>query len=275
MGNWQWALGNNMKIYMMTDLEGVAGVASFEPDTYGDGKYYEHSKHLLTQEVNAAVDGLLEAGATDVIVGDWHGPGGILFEELHPAARLMHGRPLGTRGALDAAVADCDACIIVGQHAMAGTADGNLNHTQNSRSIEYYKLNGRPIGEMAQFALYQGAMGQPMIFLTGDEAACREAQELVPGITTVAVKKGLGRNSALSLSAFEARRRIREGARRAIEHHKDSPIATLVWPGPFVLEKRFFHSDTADAAMRHPWAERVDSLTVRYRHDDIRQIINV
>ena len=83
-----------MKVIMMTDLEGVAGVVSFTAQSYGEAKYYEGAKKLLTAEVNAAVDGLLSAGATDILVNDGHGPGGIVFEELHRAAKLMHGRPL-------------------------------------------------------------------------------------------------------------------------------------------------------------------------------------
>ena len=169
-------------------------------------------------------------------------------------------------------VKDYDVCMILGLHAMAGTVDGNLSHTQSSRTIDCIRLNGKPIGELAQIALYQGAMGQPVIFVTGDEAACREAEELIPGITTVAVKKGLGRNSAISLSAVEARRRIREGTGRAVERQKRQPIPPLVWEGPYVLEKRFFHTDTADAATQSG-AERVDSQTVRFQSDHVMDVI--
>ena len=108
-----------------------------------------------------------------------------------------------------------------------------------------------------------------MIYLTGDEAACKEAEELIPGITTAAVKQGLGRNCAISLPAVEARRRICEAAKEAIRRQTKTPIAPLVWAGPFVLEKRFFHTDVADRA----GGERVDSQTVRYRADDILEII--
>ena len=83
-----------MKVLMMTDLEGVAGVVTFEQDSDPTGQYYETAKRLLTAEVNAAVDGLMEAGAEEVLVLDMHGPGGIWFEDLHPQAKPTHGRPL-------------------------------------------------------------------------------------------------------------------------------------------------------------------------------------
>ena len=258
---------------MGTDLEGVAGVVSFPDQAYSDGRYYEAAKKLLTAEINAAVEGLVSAGIEDVLVSDGHGPGAIYFEDLHPAVRLIHGRPPAPREVRDPHIAECDACVMIGQHAMAGKATASMNHTQSSRSVDYYKLNDRPIGEIAQFALYQGALGLPLIFLSGDDAACREAEELIPGIATVAVKQGLSRGSAISLAASESRRRIGEGTARAVEKHRQNPLSPLVWTKPFVLEKRYFTSQDADLAAGQPGAERVDSQTVRCRGDDIRQII--
>jgi D-amino peptidase len=262
-----------MKVYMGTDLEGVAGVVSFAEQSYPDGRYHDAAKKLLTAEVNAAIEGLLAAAVEEVLVSDGHGPGAIWFEDLHPAARLLHGRPLAPRAMRDPIVAGYDACVMIGQHAMAGVATGNQSHTQSSRTIDCYTLNGHPIGEIAQFALYHGALGLPLIFLSGDEAACHEVEELIPGITTVAVKRGLSRGSAISLSAVEARRRIREGIQRAVERQRQDPLPPLRWEGPFVLEKRFFFTHVADAAAGQPGVERVDGQTVRYYGDDILELI--
>ncbi|MGI6206998.1 MAG: M55 family metallopeptidase [Anaerolineae bacterium] len=262
-----------MNVYIMTDVEGCAGVVGFETQTYGDAKYYEQTKRIATAEVNAAVDALVAQGITDILVGDYHGPGGLSWEHLHPAAKLLHGRPLAPRDVIDAVTRQYEVAMIIGQHALAGTVDGTLNHTQSSRAVDYYRLNGRPIGEIAQFALYQGALGQPVIFLSGDEAACREAEELIPGITTVAVKKGLSRQSAISLSQQEAHRRIREGVAQAIAKQRDNPLPPFTLPGPYELEVRFFHTDTVDGLMRRPGIERVDSQTVRKRSDNILDVI--
>jgi D-amino peptidase len=260
-------------VFMVTDLEGVAGVVSFADQSAPDGRYYDAAKRLATAEINAAVEGMLAAGVEDILIWDGHGAGGIVFDELHPAAKLLHGRPMPPWSRLDAVFRRYEAVVMIGQHAMAGTLTGNQNHTQSSSTIDTYKLNGRPIGETAQIALYFGALGLPLIFLSGDADACREAEALVPGISTVAVKEGVGRGAAISLSAVEARRRIREGIKRAIEQQQVNPIPALIWPGPYVLEKRFFHTDVADAAAAQPGAERVDSQTVRLRGEDIREII--
>jgi D-amino peptidase len=262
-----------MKVYVMTDLEGVAGVVSFESQAYPTGKYYEEAKKLLTAEVNAAVAAMVEWGVEDVLIEDGHGSGGICYPDLHEAAKLLHGRPQAEPRVRDAIVEGYDVMMIIGQHAMAGGATANLNHTQSSLTIEYIKLNGRPIGEIAQSALYDGALGLPLIFLSGDEAACREAEELVEGVTTAAVKKGTGRNCAVSLSVAESHRLIREGVTEALRKQTAEPIPPLAWEPPFVLEKRFFHTDAADRYAQQPGYERADSLTVRYRGDDIRDVV--
>jgi D-amino peptidase len=262
-----------MKVFVATDLEGVSGVTSFLDETYPTGKYYEQVKRLLTAELNAAVEGLLEAGASDILAFDGHGPGGIIFEEIHPALKLMHGRPLAPLSVRNEIIKTYDVCMMLGQHAMAGTIDGTLNHTQSSQTIDSFKLNGKPIGEIAQFALHCGALGLPMFCLTGDEAACREVRELIPGISTVAVKKGLSRNSAISLAPEEARRRIREGVKNALVKQIKSPIKPLVWSGPFMLEKKYYHSTTADSYDGVPNATRIDSQTVQIKADKILDII--
>lgn len=262
-----------MKVFMVTDMEGVAGVVSFTQQSYPDGKYYEQAKKLETAEVNAAAEGLLEAGVEDILVWDGHGAGGISFEDLHPAVKLLHGRPSPPWSRLNQVIVQYDVCVMIGQHARAGVVTSNQNHTQNSRTIDYYRLNDQEIGEIGQIALYLGSYGLPLIFLSGETDACREAEDLVEGITTVAVKQGLGRGSAISLSAQEARRRIRAGIKLAIDQQRTAPIPPLVWDGPYVLEKRFFHTDVADTVAAQPGVERIDGQTVRLRSDNIRDII--
>lgn len=262
-----------MKVLIMTDLEGVAGVVSFEDQTGPASRYYDAAKKLLTAEVNAAVDGLIQAGVEEVLVVDGHGPGGIQFEDLHPAARLLHGRPPAPWASLARIFETYDACMIIGQHAMAGVPTSNMNHTQNSRTIDYYQLNGRKIGEIAQFGLFCGALGVPLIFLSGEEDACQEAQALIPEIVTASVKQGLGRGSAISLSAPEAHRRINAGVKQAVERQRGHPIPPLVWEGPYVLEIRYFSTSDADARTAQPDVERVDPQTVRLYGKSITEII--
>lgn len=262
-----------MKVLIGTDIEGVAGVTSFEDEAYPTGKHYERAKRLLTAEVNATIDGLLDEGCEDFLVFDGHGPGGIHFDDLHERAKLVHGRPPAPRSERKAIIERYDVCIMVGQHAMAGTKDGTLNHTQSSRTVEYYKLNGRFIGEIAQFALFHGCFGLPLIFLSGDVAACAEALDLIPDITTAAVKEGLNRTSAISLSRARSHALLRERAAEAVRKHREQPIAPVVWKPPFELEKRFLFTENADAHSKDPRYERIDAKTVRIRSDSILDVI--
>ena len=260
-----------MKIFILTDIEGAAGVVSFLDQTHSDAKYYEDAKKLLTAEVNAGIEGLLEAEAKEILILDGHGPGGIYFENLHPAAQLIHGRPLSTLWQEE--VADCDAAVFIGQHAMAGTAKGNLNHTQNSRGIDYIKLNGTIIGEIAQFALLAGFYKVPVIALSGDDEACREIEKLIPGVTAISVKRGLSRTSAVSVSAPEAHKRIRNGMKQALIKHKKNPIKPVSRPGPYVIEKRYFTTDFVERFRGVERAEIIDSQTVRLKSNNIKDII--
>ncbi|HEX3812590.1 MAG TPA: M55 family metallopeptidase [Mycobacteriales bacterium] len=259
--------------FVITDLEGTAGVTSFTEEAYADAKYLDRARRLATAELNAAVEGLLAVGVADILVWDGHGAGGLWYEDLHPAVRLIHGRPSPPISVIAGVVDGYEAGIIIGQHAMAGVASSNMNHTQSSTHIDHITLNGQRIGEIAQSALFWGAAGMPFVFLSGEQAACDEAVRLIPGIGTAAVKQGLGRGSAISVSASEARNRITAGISRAAEHHRAHPIPPTVWDAPYVLEKRFFHTDAADASAAAPGAERVDGQTVRFHGDDIRSVI--
>ena len=112
--------------------------------------------------------------------------------------------------------ASFDAVVFVGAHSMIGTHRGVLSHTMSSKDVRQLRINGKPIGEIGIFALKAGTFGVPLVFVSGDTAACKEASRFVPGITVVAVKEGLARTVAISLSPEAARERIREGVARSL-----------------------------------------------------------
>ena len=261
-----------MNLCIMTDLEGVAGVFSFEKQTYPKDARTDQAKRWLTAEVNAAIDGALEAGVTDVLVHDGHGSGAIWHEDLHEAARVLHGTGLRVAWERGFGLNGFDATSLVGQHAMEGTVEGPLHHTQSSRSVDCWKLNDRPIGELAQWALLAGVFGVPMIFLSGDDAACREAEDFIPGITTVAVKQGIGRQGAISLSRKRACEAIRDGMKRAVDKQKREPIRPLVWSGPYRVEIRWRTTDLADTRERLG-AMRVDAKTTAVESENIVDVL--
>ncbi len=222
-----------MKIYIMTDMEGVAGVLEHDnwcqPAQRGyPGRYYDLGREFLTQEVNAAIEGFCQGGAETIVVSDGHGAGGINPATLDRRAQLMRGWPEGYPLGIDTTY---DAVAWVGQHAKAGTPRAHLAHTQWFNYLDQ-TINGLSIGEFGEFALCASELGVPAIFGSGDEAFCQEAMALVPGIITVAVKRGttpddghtldtqayMAHNlSAVHLHPEVARRAIRERALAAIQ----------------------------------------------------------
>jgi len=250
-----------MKIYIMTDLEGVAGVVDFESQTYDTGKYYEKAKELLTAEVNAAVEGAMRAGATEILVCDGHGQGGIVPELIHPSAKLLHGRPLGKFWELDNG--KWDAVFLLGHHSINGTPDGNLNHTYSSRTIVKMLLNGEPAGEIGINIYLAGWFGIPAVLITGDEAACREAKQYVPDIEAVAVKKGINRTAAITLSPVKAREKIKEGAYRAAQRIGEIKPVKLEGECELIIE--YLSSADAFSHSKRPYIEPVDGRTVKIK----------
>ena len=178
-----------MNIFIMTDLEGVAGVYDSMNYCHGDGMYYQYSRHLLTEEVNAAVRGFFKGGATAVRVQIGHRTDSIILDELDERATLVNNRhlPIWPWGLNDG---HFDALAFVGQHAKAGTSFSHLTHTGNKGTLDQ-RVNGLSIGEYGALALCAMELGIPTIFAAGEEALCREAEALTPGVVTVAGKRGL------------------------------------------------------------------------------------
>lgn len=247
-----------MKVYIVTDLEGVSGICLFEQTREKVPPLYEEARLLLTREANAAVQGCLDAGAEEVVVLDGHG-GGFNFvpEEMHPGAYFVTG-PSGPHP-LPGLDDTFGAVLCVGFHAKLGTPDGVLHHTQSSKAETRYWYNGMEMGEIGQTALIAGHYGVPVAMVSGDAAACREAMELLgDGIVTVPVKEGYSRHCAKMLPPKRAREEIRRGAKEALE--KASSLKPFTLPLPIEGKIAFGNREYAEN-FEPKRARRVDDLT--------------
>ena len=249
-------------VYMMTDLEGVAGVDDWDPrhtDYANEAKgVYERAEmqRLLTGEVNAAADGLFKAGVKEILINDAHGAGRtILPEELIPGVRIAKGR--NRPSWLLGISRRFDALVQVGMHAMGYTPNACLAHSM-SRAIRY-RANGKEIGEMEMAALLAGQLGVPWVFTAGDLHACRESRKWVSGIVTAPVKEGLSDLCAIHLAPADARSLIRERVQEAVA--KAGEIAPLTLKGPVTVE---IQREEPWPARVRDGAQRVDAFTVRY-----------
>ena len=225
------------KLYLMTDLEGVAGVVDADNWIYTHSRYYDLAKELLTAEVNAAIEGFLEGGIEEILVADGHGQGALFSHKLHPRVLYQRGW-CGWPLSLDKSY---DAIAWVGQHGKAGTPQAHLAHTQSFEFIDF-SINGLSVGEPGQFGLCASELGVRAIFGAGDLAFTRELQALYPGIETVSVKHGINPESGdeLDLNAYQkhqlcavhvspevSRQRIRAGAERAVRRAKAEKFGLL------------------------------------------------
>lgn len=203
-----------LRIYIMTDLEGASGVYQFA-QTRESGPLNDKAKEYLMGDITAVVRGLRAGGATDIVILDGHGPGAFVPHLMERGAKYIVGKPRpGPLTDLDDSFA---GMVQLGAHAMMGTPDGVLCHTQSSRTENRYWYNGVESGELAQCAAIAGGYGVPTILVTGDEATCREAGKFFgTDCVTVAVKRGLSREAAELYPFEDARRALYEGAKRAV-----------------------------------------------------------
>jgi D-amino peptidase len=252
-----------MRVYISVDMEGITGVVDTTHTRPGE-RDYERFRRVMTREANAAIEGAIEGGATDVLVNDSHGPmTNLLIEDLHPAARLISGRPK-PHGMMQGIGPGIDAVMFIGYHSRHGTTASVLDHTWSSATIVHAELNGRPVCEGDLNAGLAGEFGVPVVLATGDEAYCRQQQELLgEDLPVVAVKTSIGRTAAESLSLAEAHRRIREAAARALA----TPRQPFRFPPPYRLTLTYNTAGRADNAALLPGSERVDGLRVAYETD--------
>jgi D-amino peptidase len=201
------------KIYIVTDLEGASGVYKFAQTREPDSPLNREAKEYLMHDIAAVVRGLRDGGATGIVVLDGHGTQAFVPHLMEPGATYITGLPR-PEVLPDGSFA---GLVLLGYHAMMGTPDGVLNHTQSSRPENRYWYNGVESGELAQEAAIAGRFGVPPILVTGDEATCREATAFFgPACVTVAVKRGIAREAAALRPFPETAFALYEGARQAM-----------------------------------------------------------
>jgi len=248
-----------MKIYIHADMEGISGIRDGSMVEIGQSAKYQEGCGLMMQDINAAIAGAFEGGATEVIATDTHGGGGqLVLEEMDPRAQYERPAPGEFMPSLDETFA---GLILLGHHARAGTMNAFLDHTMSSTSIFDFQINGRSVGEIGIEAAYAGHYDVPVIMVSGDQATAEEAHDLLGEVECVVVKWALCRERARCLHPAEARKLIREAARRAVaDAGRFKPYKPSL---PATLQTTFFRSDMADARLPRQGYERIDARTAR------------
>lgn len=255
-----------MKIFLSTDFEGTSGIVAWEQIMEGQAEY-EQGRALLTNEVNAVIEGAQGAGANEFVVNDSHSA----MRNLHPQdlaerATLITGRhkPLYMMQGLDDSF---DGVCFVSYHGSIGAEHAVLSHTYNPGAIWEVRINGEIVGESGLNALVAAHYGVPVILVSGDEATAREAEQIAPEAEKVIVKQSLGRFAAAHIHPAVTCEMLREGAARAV-----SNIGAMLPPSfalPVSIDITFLVADMAEMARWIRDVERVNARTVRLVGEDL------
>jgi len=259
-----------MKVFISTDLEGVSGVVGAQEVNPDDSRgYYELAKRRLTADINAAVEGALAAGATEILVADAHALAmNINYEELHPEAELVRGAPTSHRPLiiLEGIDSSFDLVLLVGFHARAGAWPAILSHTYSSMNFLRVRFNDVEVSEARVGAAIAGVFGVPVGMVSGDDQTCAEVATWQPGVETAIVKYAIDRSAARCLSHQKALTRIRRAAQSAVERASD--FKPITFDPPVRLEVTFIDVSAAYRCSTIPGVERVSENTVTYLGKD-------
>lgn len=262
---------DGLKVFISVDMEGVAGVANWE-DVSRNGKDYNLFRRIMTEEANAAIEGALAAGATDILVRDSHSTArNILPDLLNRNAKLLRDHGGGFMGMMEGFDKSFNAVIFIGYHAKAGTPNALLEHSF-SRNVLDLSINGISLPEAGVNALIAGHFDVPVIFVSGDLAICEQAKTLFGEVETVPVKEGIG-NAALSLHPEVAQEKIRDGVKKALvnlkkyEPYKLSP--------PYTMVIKFKQEELVNEKSNYPGVKRTGDWELTFESDDLMEVLNV
>jgi D-amino peptidase len=260
-----------MKVFISADIEGVTGVTHWD-EAHRQNPDYKEFKEQMTAEVSAACDGALRAGAEEIWVKDAHASGrNLIASKLPRQTHLIRGwtgHPFSMVQELDESF---NAMLMIGYHSRAGSDANPLAHTISS-NIAKLKINGRDASEFLMHAYTAGYVHVPLVFVSGDRGICDEAVELIPGITTLAVKRGMG-DASINIHPDLAVEQISERAQSSLQD--DVSKCLMLLPGHFSIEISYREHVMARRASFFPGAVLKQAHTIGFESDDYFEVLRL
>jgi D-amino peptidase len=254
-----------MRVYISADIEGTTGQVSWKTCGMSDLNHpdFAYARRMMTHDVNAAIRGARLGGATRVVVKDSHGTSRNLFiDELEPDVELISGTGAHPDGMMTGVGEGFDCAMLIGYHGMAGANEGVMEHTI-SGGVHRFILCGEPAGEMSLSAMAAGEHGVPIVAVSSDDAGCREASALFPGVHTAVVKYGYGRYMARCLHPSQSAPLIERAATQGVrDSHGVKPWTPRGKKLDCLIE--FNRQEHADFACRMPGARKDSAYGVTY-----------
>ena len=254
----------NLKLFISVDMEGISGVIDWD-DVGGNNPDYQYFRKIMTDEVNAAIEASIKNGATDFVVRDAHGAArNVIPDRLNEQAKLLRAWSTGPYGMMEGIDDSFDAVLFIGYHAKAMTGSGTLAHTMYGDLLDL-RVNQISLPELGWNALIAGYFNVPVIFVSGDQAICDQAKDLIPGIKSVAVKQGIG-EASLNLHPNKSKTLIKNGVKQALNQLEE--YKPLKWKAPFTIELDFKKKRITNRASWYPGAQRKGEFTVSITSND-------
>lgn len=258
-----------LKIYISADMEGVVGAVTNE-QLGPQGFEYARFREFMTNEVNAAIEGAMAAGATDIVVSDSHGNGqNLLIEKLPTNVLVVRAwpRPLMMMQGIDETFA---GAIFLGYHTATTNSQGVRAHTISSARLADVRLKGISVSEAGLNAAIAGHFNVPVIMISGDDAVVKETQALLGDVEGAVVKWASGFHSAKTLVPQASYVLIREKVKRAIGRIKDFKPYKLA--APIQLDVRFKNYRPSEVLSYLSIVERTDAHSIRFTGKDMVEV---
>lgn len=259
-----------MKVYISADIEGISSTVKWA-ECRASEKFYQRYADQMTDEVVAACEGAIAAGAKEIVVKDSHGwAANIDITKLPECVRLIRGwsgHPYSMAQGIDSTF---DAAMFVGYHSAAESGGNPLSHTISSKVYQYIKLNGEYASEFTIFSYVAAYENVPTVFLSGDKTLCEEGTKLHHGLHTVAVKEGVGA-SVISMIPSKALRLIKETSEKSLKQDLDN--AKIDLPEKFNLEICYKDHTLANSKSYYPGMEKLNANTLMFESKDYFEIL--
>ena len=258
-----------MNVYLMVDIEGISGVYTKAQVFVSEGRIAEGRKYM-TDDINACMRGLKEAGVDKIYVQDCHGSGNTVnWSDISDDADYVISGEV--RDKRFPGIEDCDAVILLGYHAMAGAHAAILEHSWSSMKIQNLWVNGEKAGEILMDAVIAGEYGKPIIMVSGDDKACSEAKAILPDTVTAEVKKGLSTFGGMLLPPAKAHKLIQEKAKEAVlAFEKIKPFSI---PKPVEIQIELIERTLLPYENRHPGITHIDGRTFKITADTMEEAL--
>ncbi len=270
-----------MKIYILTDMEGITGVVSPDKQAKPGSPGYEEAREFLMSDLNATVEGALEGGASEILIYDMHYYGlNVLLDKLHPKAKLIMGNPhivppeMGLNNTFK-------GMLMIGFHAMAETKEALLPHTY-SYDMKALYLNGVLVGEIGMEAAIAGSYGIPLIMISGDSKAMEEGERILENFEKATVKYAIDDEGAVCLPLSISKEIIKEKALSAVKRINDfkpySPPSLNDPEYAYLIELEFYEANFVDKALTAvkeidkeiiPWAKKMSEKKIALKGNNL------